>query len=985
MKTKLWTAVFSACVLGARLALCGVAAAHALVSAVAAEAGVVRGVVVNAATKARLQGAEVVLVSTDAARTLMTSTETDGSFRFPEVPPGDYELRVTYLGLDEVRQPLRVGGPSWQGEIAMTSQIYKLGAYVVAGEREGSALAITQQREAVNVKNVVASDTYGALIDGNIGTMLQRLPGVAGFVVGGDVRTVTVRGISEELNAVTVNGTRLPSAEATSTGREFSFENVSADSFETIEVVKAPTPEMDADSIGGAINLVSKNAFSYGGRRVRIAAGASYNDLAGDRVYPTGSINLSDIYGSRKQFGLSFNLGYSEHHAVNAGPIQQFEARAELPVYEWQIQLRNPTGGTRQRYSSGLKLDWKQSERSSFGVNLLYNYFEEARNSVPRILILQAPQTLAVIGANGALSGGAILPNYSATITEARPTNTTLARMNVNAAARTGVTWQVQPNAKHSFGPWTIDYDGSYASGRQRRGLNSRHGKGDANVQLANIGWRIDRSNSLHLPQVSQTAGPDLYDYSNYVWNGNYVEQERLGDDTIHGGQLNVKRNFEAPVPSTLKAGVRFRAQERTIDWYGERVYGFVGPTSKLADLKVEGGGTDPMGRYRMPNYWPDLVKIAASVRNEPQFWQENLYQSTSRNLSTDGTLNEDVLGYYLQGQTRLGRMTILGGVRVEETSVKGVGALQDATVTATTHPDPVQRALAEWGQTTRRSSDYRNVFPGVHFVYRARSGVVGRASYSTSIGRPAFGTLMPTANANEDSQVLTINNTGLRPQESDNFDAGAEYYFEPIGMLSANVFLKEIRQFIFSTRGQTIGAGPNNGFGGDYEGWELRSQANGGSARVRGMELNYQQQFSFLPGALRGFGVFANYTRLETKGDYGTAREQSGNEVAGFIPKTMNAGFTYHYQRWNSRVQWNHRGKYLFFFAESALARRYFEPVDYVDINVQFRLTRWLELYANVNNLFDEPRKEIAYDEQRPRAYFWSGTRYNLGVNARF
>jgi iron complex outermembrane receptor protein len=476
-----------------------------------------------------------------------------------------------------------------------------------------------------------------------------------------------------------------------------------------------------------------------------------------------------------------------------------------------------------------------------------------------------------------------------------------------------------------------------------------------------------------------------MYDYANYVWNGNYVEQERVGDDTIYSGQLNVKRSFNLVVPAYIKTGVRFRSQERTIDWYGERVFSFTGPTSKLADFRVAGGGTEPMGVYRMPNYWPDLVKIGASVRNEPQLWQENLYQSTIRNLSTDGILNEDVLGYYIQGQTTLNRLTIMGGVRVEETRVKGVAALQDTTVTAATHPDPVQRGIAEWGQKTRRASDYRNVFPGLHFVYRSASGVVGRASYSTSIGRPAFGTLMPTATANEDSQILTINNTSLKPQKADNFDVGAEYYFEPIGVLSANVFLKEISQFIFSTRGQVIGTGPNNGFGGDYPGWELRSQANGGNARVRGMELNYQQQFSFLPGLLRGFGIFANYTRLSTKGDYGTAQEQTGGAVAGFIPETINAGLTYHYQRWNSRVQWNHRSKYLFFYADSPLARRYFEAVNYVDVNVQFRITSRLELYLNVNNLFDEPRKEIAYDESRPRAYFWSGPRYNFGVNARF
>jgi outer membrane receptor protein involved in Fe transport len=135
----------------------------------------------------------------------------------------------------------------------------------------------------------------------------------------------------------------------------------------------------------------------------------------------------------------------------------------------------------------------------------------------------------------------------------------------------------------------------------------------------------------------------------------------------------------------------------------------------------------------------------------------------------------------------------------------------------------------------------------------------------------------------------------------------------------------------------------------------------------------------------LRGFGAFANYTRLETQGNYGTSREQAGLEVAGFIPETYNGGLTYHYGRWNSRIQWNHRGKYLFQYNDNPLARRYFEAVDYVDVNLQYRLNNRWEIYLNVNNIFDEPRKDIVYTESRPLAYFWSGTRYAAGVNLRY
>jgi iron complex outermembrane recepter protein len=975
------------------LALFGLAADPAL-SAVDANSptspsqptGVVQGVVANEATGARLFGARVALYGASLSRPVSTSTSSDGTFRLTVIPPGEYELQVSYAGLDDARRPLQVrGGSIVEQEVLLSSTIYKLAEFTVAGEREGSALAVTQQREAVNVKNIVASDAYGTLHDSNIGTLLQRLPGVGAFNVGGDIRSITIRGIASDLNSVSVNGTRLPSAHAGNADRTFEFENVSADSFEMVELIKAPTPDMDADAIGGAVNLVSKSAFSYGGRRIRLGFGVSHNQL-GDSYHPTGKVNYSDVFGAEKRFGVSFNFGYSEHRAINAGPIQQFQQSPDDPVYQWQLQMRNPTGGARKRYSAGLKLGWKQSDTSSFGINFLYNFFREGKGSVPLVFTVQAPQSIAQIGPDGNYVGsGAVLPGYTADVTEVRATSGTFAQLSLDTGTKTGKTWQIQPHGKQTFGDLQLDYGASMAKGKQTQINSAEKGQGTASLRLNNIGFRIDRSESILLPALTQTSGPDIYDYSNYSWNGTYNQEGRTGEDEIYGAQVNAKRTFDLAVPASLKAGVKYRSQNRTLDWYGERVHNFTGPRSKLQDLKVGAGGTDPMGHYRMPDYRPDITKIGASLLNEPEFWSENLYQTTIRNLRTDGELSEDVLAYYVQGDFQIGKLTFLGGVRVEQTSIEGVAARQDTSVTAATHPDPVERGTAEWGQSVRREGNYRDVFPGVHLVYRSEGGLVSRASYSTSIGRPPFGTLMPRTIENRESQVITINNTGLKPQFSDNFDAGVEYYFEPIGLLSANVFLKEIRQFIFSTRGEIIGAGPGNGFNGDFEGWEIRSQGNGGNARVKGFEINYQQQFTFLPGILRGLGVFANYTRLTAKGDYGTGDEMSGSEVAGFIPVTYNAGLTYQYNRWNSRIQWNHRGNYLFQYNDNPVLRRYFAPSDYIDINVQYRLTRALELYFHINNLLDEPRKDYRLRESRPFAYFWSGTRYNAGVNMSF
>src|SRR5690606_27897432 len=119
----------------------------------------------------------------------------------------------------------------------------------------------------------------------------------------------------------------------------------------------------------------------------------------------------------------------------------------------------------------------------------------------------------------------------------------------------------------------------------------------------------------------------------------------------------------------------------------------------------------------------------------------------------------------------------------------------------------------AEWGTRTSARGEYRKVFPGFHLKYDHPSGVVARASYTTSIGRPRLTAIIPNLDVNDDAQTVTASNTGLRPQFSDNFDLGVEYYLRPVGVFSASVFLKEVSDFIYSDNSQIIGGGPGNGF----------------------------------------------------------------------------------------------------------------------------------------------------------------------------
>ena len=114
-----------------------------------AASGIITGRVSNAATQASLEAASVAIANS----THSVTTERDGTYRLV-VPPGDYTLTVSYTGLDPQTVPVSIGANAViRRDIALTSVIYQLDKFTVSGEREGTALAVTLQRRAPNVKS----------------------------------------------------------------------------------------------------------------------------------------------------------------------------------------------------------------------------------------------------------------------------------------------------------------------------------------------------------------------------------------------------------------------------------------------------------------------------------------------------------------------------------------------------------------------------------------------------------------------------------------------------------------------------------------------------------------------------------------------------------------------------------------------------------------------------------------------------------------
>jgi len=248
-----------------------------------------------------LPGANVIISGTNFG----DASDRAGMYSIENVPPGTYTLAVSYIGYEEFSTEVTVtAGSTVNQDIALKVSYVEMEEVVVTGLRQGQRKALSQQRTAPNIVNVVAAEQMQRFPDLNTAEVMQRIPGISITRDQGEGRYVLVRGTEARLNAVSVNGERIASPEGEE--RFVGLDAISAAQVTSIEVTKASTPDMDADAIGGSVNMVTRSAFDSDRRIFRLSLGGGYGDLMGDPLYQ-GDVVFADRFGKNKNIGLTLS------------------------------------------------------------------------------------------------------------------------------------------------------------------------------------------------------------------------------------------------------------------------------------------------------------------------------------------------------------------------------------------------------------------------------------------------------------------------------------------------------------------------------------------------------------------------------------------------------------------------------------------------------------------------------------------------------
>jgi TonB-dependent receptor len=343
-----------------------------------------------------------------------------------------------------------------------------------------------------------------------------------------------------------------------------------------------------------------------------------------------------------------------------------------------------------------------------------------------------------------------------------------------------------------------------------------------------------------------------------------------------------------------------------------------------------------------------------------------------------------------LGGDGMLGRTGYLGGVRFEDASTASWGWVRArrASTTAQQQADPVGSAERDYANTRRDlKGSFTQRFPSLHAYHDFTRNLKGRLSYSTSYGRPGLGNLLPGESIDENNQRLTVNNPALKPQRATNWDATLEYYFEPVGSLTVGWFHKAIRDFIITNQEvRIIPGGEDNGYDGEYEGFVERTSLNAGQAIAQGWEFSYNQQFTFLPGLLRGLAASFNYTWINTHGKRDGTTYLTRREVAGFIPHAANASLTWRYRGFNTRVLYNFTGEHITTYNGTNRALSQFRlPMKTLNVGVGYQHRPSLSFTLDAANVLNEPQRWYIGYKDRVRRHNVNFVTVTAGVNGRF
>ena len=851
--------------------------------------GTISGRVVDA-SGAVLQGAQVEILQ----RVSYVVSNSQGEFNFTDLAPGSYTVTVSYVGFAPGSIDVTVAA----GQVTRVEATLKVASTgeevtVYGGRESGEVEAINRERTSDNILQVLPVEIITSLPNTNIADALGRLPSVTLERDEGEGKYVQIRGSEPRYSNVTVNGINVPAPE--SGVRQIKLDVMPANLVESVEINKTISANQDGDAIGGSVNLVTKTAEEKPTLYLNGIGG--YTPIVGGRALYEVDGTIGKRFGESKKLGILVGGSWDWNGrgiddvepAVQASQCDASgcdgdqQAAANAPYYPtYQTLDTREYRYYRERYGLAGSVDYKLGDISGLYARFIYSHFNNFGDRwvyTPTIgSFTGAPANLG--NADGNMAFGSQIR---------RPVE---------------VIGSLQMGGKHVFTNWLLLYDLSVSRSAQedQKYSSADFGITDPNSPLNAIAFAMDRSNP-NTPKLIPQGGVNIYDPTQYYLQDISVNRGYTAQLNLQGG-FSAARNYRIGERfGTFEFGGKIRNAHKFED-ADERSFNVNDANNLDPTMQM----TQFLGSFRNSDYYDkrytlgpttDYGKIRSFFDANPSFFTLDFNKTKGNTDPNNYDLVERVSAGYLMNTMQFGRIRLQTGVRFEGTQENILGNV----VNFDSNGDYVSTVAQ------RKNSSNLDVLPSVQVRFGLAHDAAIRASYGRGIARPNYGDLPPFFNSDASASQVSVGNINLKPTHANNYDLLFEQYLRPLGLIQAGFFYKQLSNPIYSIKTMITDPGQ---YGPQYVGFELDQPVNGSNARLYGFELAYQQHLTFLPGALGGLGISANYGYTNSATDSVLNRTDKP-ALQRQAPNTWNVSPTYDRGRFSARLGISHNDANIF------------------------------------------------------------------------
>ncbi|NOZ62405.1 MAG: TonB-dependent receptor [Calditrichaeota bacterium] len=948
----------------------------------AGASGKIIGTVTDTNTGEPLPGANVYLEGT----AIGAASNLKGEYSISPVPPGSYTVSVTFIGYKSKKIPIQIEtGQTLELNIKLEFDIVKGQTVVITAQAEGQVAAINQQLRSNTISNVVSAERIQELPDANAAESVGRLPGISIKRSGGEGQKIIIRGLAPTYNVITIGGEKIPATDLDD--RSVDLNMISPEILAGIEVIKALTPDKDADAFGGIVDFKLANA-PEGGFKYNFKFKNGYNAQRNEFGQYKGSLTMSNRYNDEK-FGIMVtgNIERAQRGSdqFNASYIIIREKREDeefAPITTDEVKLAY-SDEIRKRIGYSILMDYKLPN----GRIMLSNFISRLDKNE--------------------------LINYEKWDNEA----------NVH---------EIRLRERHS----QIDVLSNALSGLHH-------------IFAGELDWRISRTASLNrqpfdsrirsrelsafdFSKLPYSFGPDELiaaannDYDEmFLYEGNFYTEKSLESDKT--AQLN----FKLPFTLTTKVSGYVKFGGKHIEKIKERDRGERSSRLDYTALNRHEIFERHHPRYGQPGFeyiwdetgWPSMMNYLdpssdvenfmngryrfgpVMSRNDLNYFLnsyllDSLYITSSLADLDDYEATESVTAGYIMAELNFGRaFMFLPGARYEYTRDKMTG--RKGTVPSL-HIEP--ELNSPFVSDTSATVAYGRWFPMIHFRVRPTNWFDVRLAYTKTFSRPKFSQMLPKKKVYESEKTVEFGRPDLKPQISNNYDVFLSFYSNNIGLFTIGGFYKEIKDLIFSREGHFILDAEAEGYTPDLQAHKLSQPENNSfPTKVRGLELEWQTNFHWLPSPFDGIVLNANYSHIWSNTNYPRSfvlREQI--PVFPFLKTSVidtfrtgkmldqsddiaNIALGYDKGKFSARLSLLYQGRTLSLVGERPELDGYTADLLRLDLSVKYRLTKYLDFYFNWNNITDEPDESYQSQIKYLTAAEYYGWTMDAGVGLNF